>query len=121
MLVISSTGRHAFTLEAQEWDLGGNASGRVQAMIKSFREDDFQGKATLSVIANRELPDETIILSVPLTTKKRREWTLRKRMTDKDEKALRVGPGTKSLTFRVEADFSGTLCLAEPAMFIRRD
>lgn len=121
ILVVSNNGRHAFTLEAQEWDLGGNASGRVQAIIKSFREDDFQGKATLSVIANRGLPDESIILSVPLAAKKKREWTMRKRMTDKDDKSLRIGPATKSLSFRVEADFSGTLCLAEPAMFIRRD
>lgn len=121
ILVASSTGRHSFILEAQGWKLDGHATGRVQAMIKAFREDDFRGKATLSVIANRGLPDETILISVPLAMKKQREWTLRKRMTDKYDNALRVGPATQLLTFRIEADFSGTLCLAEPALFIRRD
>ncbi|MBQ7721678.1 MAG: metallophosphoesterase family protein [Kiritimatiellae bacterium] len=121
ILVVSNTGRHSFMLEAQEWELGGHASGRVQAMIKALREEDFRGKATLSVIANRGLPDETILISVPLAMKKQHEWTLRKRMTDKYDNALRIGSGTQSLTFRIEADFSGTLCLAEPALLIKRE
>ena len=120
VLAIANRGRRRFVLEASEWELNGLAQGRAQILLESMREKDFQGKATISVVANRHLPDEQILLSVPVSLKKPGEWAETKRIMDKKAK-LRIGEDTKTISYRLEAEFSGTLHLSGPVLHIMRD
>ncbi len=120
VLRISNSRRRRFVLEAADWELNRLAAGRARILLQACREGNFQGKATLSLIANRNLPDEAILLSVPLSLKKPGVWTETKRIMDKKAKR-RIGPETKLLTFRIEADFSGTLLLSSPVLHILQD
>ena len=120
VLSVTNTGRRRFSIEASEWELNGLAQGRAQILLEAMREKDFQGKATITVVANRHLPDEQILLSVPVSLKKPGEWAETKRIMDKKAK-LRIGEGTKTLSYRLEAEFSGTLHLSGPVLHIVRD
>jgi hypothetical protein len=120
VLSVTNTGRRRFALEAAEWELNRHAEGRAQILLDAMREKDFQGKATISVVANRHLPDEQILLSVPVSLKKPGEWTETKRIMDKKAK-LRIGEDTKTISYRLEAEFSGTLYLSGPVLHIVRD
>ena len=91
-----------------------------KVLFQACRETSFQGKATLSVVANRNLPDETILLSLPLSLKEPGEWAETKRIMEKKGK-LRIGDDTKFLSFRLEAEFSGALLLSQPVLHIRQD
>ncbi len=120
ILAISNAGRRRFSLEAPDWELNRHAQGRAQILLEAMREKDFQGKATLTVVANRHLPDEQILLSVPLALKKAGEWTETKRIMEKKAK-LRIDEGTKTLSYRLEAEFSGTLYLSDPVLHLKED
>ena len=120
VLRIENARRRRFVLEAAEWELNRLAAGRAQVLFQACRETSFQGKATLSVVANRNLPDETILLSLPLSLKEPGEWAETKRIMEKKGK-LRIGDDTKFLSFRLEAEFSGTLLLSQPVLHIRQD
>ena len=120
ILSITNTGYRRFSLEAADWELNRQAEGRAQILIQACREKDFRGKATLTVVANRGLPDEQILLSVPVSIKRGGEWTETKRIMEKKGK-LRIGEDTKFLSFRIDAEFSGALHLSAPALHIRRD
>ena len=120
VLSITNTGRRRFSLEAADWELNRHAEGRAQILLESMREKDFQGKATITVVANRHLPDERILLSVPVAIKKPGEWAETKKIMEKKSK-LRIGEDTKTLSYRLEAEFSGTLYLSGPVLHIMRD
>ena len=120
VLSVTNSGRRRFSLGAAEWELNRHAEGRAQILLESMREKDFQGKATITVVANRHLPDEQILLSVPVSLKKPGEWSETKRIMDKKAK-LRIGEDTKTLSYRLEAEFSGTLHLSGPVLHIVRD
>ena len=120
VLSITNTGRRRFSLEAADWELNRHAEGRAQILLESMREKDFQGKATITVVANRHLPDERILLSVPVSIKKPGEWAETKKIMEKKSK-LRIGEDTKTLSYRLEAEFSGTLYLSGPVLHIVRD
>ncbi len=120
VLSVTNTGRRRFSLEAPDWELNRQASGRAQVFLQACREKDFQGKATLTLTANRNLPDETILLSLPLSLKTPGEWSETRRIMEKKGK-MRINDATKSLSFRIDADFSGTLHLSGPVLHIRGD
>ncbi len=120
VLAITNTGRRRFSIEASEWELSGHAQGRAQILMETMREKDFQGKATITVVANRHLPDERILLSVPVAIKKPGEWAETKKIMEKKSK-FRIGKDTKTLSFRLDAEFSGTLYLSGPVLHIVRD
>ncbi len=119
-LRIENTHRRRFVLEASDWELNRLAAGRAQILIQACREESFQGKAAITVIANRNLPDETILLSQPISPKTPGEWAETKRIMEKKGK-LRIGDDTKFITFRIEAEFSGALLLSAPVLHIRQD
>ena len=120
VLRIENARRRRYILEASDWELNRYASGRAQVLLQACREKGFQGKATISVVANRNLPDETILLSLPLSLKEPGEWAETKRIMEKKGK-LRIGDDTKFLSFRLEAEFSGALLLSQPVLHIRPD
>ena len=120
VLRIENVRRRRFILEASDWELNRYAAGRAQVLLQACREKGFQGKATISVVANRNLPDETILLSIPLSLKEPGEWAETKRIMEKKGKR-RIGDDTQVLSFRLEAEFSGTLLLSQPVLHIRQD
>ena len=120
VLAVFNAVRRHFTLEAQDWELNRHAEGRAQILLASMRDKDFQGQATLTIVANRHLPDEEILLSVPLVLKVPGEWSETKRIMEKKAK-LRIGEETKTLSYRLEAEFSGTLYLSAPVLLLKED
>lgn len=120
VLTVTNQGRHKFILEAPDWELNGYASGRVQVHLKTQRDKSFQGKAAITVIADKNLPEEEVLISLPLSLKNADEWTEIKRIMEKKNK-LRITKNTKYLSYRIEADFSGSLSFSEPSLNIKRD
>lgn len=104
-------------IEAPEWVLNGAAAGRkLQGELMARRGTDFNG--TVVVVVDAEERDATgrprerpALLHFPPAMPRKGGWEMARRTTDAP-----LGERTRRLRFRVEADFSGTLEIADPAL-----
>lgn len=112
---IENRDRMEFVIEAPDWILNTFGEGRVQVTIDARRTADFSGSAVLEVVADRGLPQETVLISKTLVFRRDGSWTQSKNTM---EKGRRIDKNTHSLSFRIRADFKGTLQLSKPVMKI---
>lgn len=111
-LVVHNDKRLKFVLEAPEWLPNGFADGyRARVEVQAQRSADFSGSAAMKVVANRLQPDEKVLLDAELNLSKPGMQPTSRRMKKSD--AFRLGPQTGRISFLIEAEFSGTLTLAD--------
>ena len=104
--------RHAITLEAPDWMVGGFVAGR-RVKIGAFARhpEDFSGTVTVSVIAHGSDGSEKTLLSVPLALNESLVWKSKNKTQDKKEPPIAYN--VDRISYRIAADFVGELDLAD--------
>ena len=110
-LEIVNDERLPFSLVAPDWNLNGIADGRVRAIVKALRQRDFVGTCVINVTANRNHSGETQLLSLPLSLSRIGQWVETRRVTESNNPKTHLSSKTRSLSYRIDADFSGKLNL----------
>lgn len=108
-LEITNDDRLPFALIAPSWNLNGVANGRVRAIVKTFRQRDFIGSGTITVTADLDTLGETRLLTLPISLNRIGIWTETRRITENDNRKTHLTAETKTLSYRLDAEFSGKL------------
>lgn len=119
-IVITNAAGLSVELEPPDWELNGFVNGRVQVMQTFIRPNGFEGHASYSVVADKGLSSETVLLQTPIKLNSLNRPIKTQSIMDKD-KPLRITPDTKTISFRIKAKFSGPLFIGEPSMKIKPD
>ena len=121
-LVIVHDKRARLRLEAPEWILGGVVQGRLRASVRAYRGEDFIGTVrVVAVVDERASPGEEglrerTVLNFDLPLRRATTWDETRRIMDIKKPAITVG--TERLRYRIEAEFVGTLALADLSLVL---
>ena len=117
--------RALLRLEAPEWLLGGVAAGRLRARIQAMRGEDFVGTVKIVVVADEHAgasgspTRERMVLNFDLPLNRVQTWEETRRIMDIKKPALTAS--SQRVRYRVEADFVGTLSLADLSLVLSNE
>jgi predicted phosphodiesterase len=117
--------RAQLRLEAPEWVLNRTADGRLRATINAWRGEDFVGTVKIVVVVDERLaatdkhPRERVVLNFDLALNRKASWEETKRIMDIKKPV--ISGKTERVRYRVEADFIGTLSLADLSLVLAGD
>ncbi len=106
--------RAGFRLEAPEWDLNGLAKGRLRARLQAMRGEDFVGTVKVVVVADERAGGEMrerVVINFDLPFNRKLAWEESRRIMD--IRKPHISSATERVRYRIEANFSGTLCLGD--------
>ncbi len=117
--------RALLRLEAPDWLLNGVAEGRLRSRLQSLCGEDFVGTVKVVVVLSERdkgsqgpLRERTVI-NHALPLKKFAAWEPQQQTMEKKRPPLRSE--SERISYAIEADFSGTLSLADISLVIVHD
>lgn len=116
--------RAQWRLEAPEWVLNGIAEGRLRARLQTWRGADFVGTVKVVVVVDEHEAEggrarERMVINYDLPLSRVQAWEEARRIMDIKKPPVRAQ--TERIRYRVEADFSGTLALADLSLVFTDD
>ena len=108
--------RAQWRLDAPEWVLNGVAEGRLRARLQVWRGADFIGTVKVVVVVDEHETEggrarERMVINYDLPLSRVQTWEEARRIMDIKKPHVRAQ--TERVRYRIEADFTGTLALAD--------